>query len=99
MSSRASAVVTTALLFLAVWLVVDGVAGERGWLANRRGRAELSRQRQLLESARAENAQRQELIRRLEAGDPATIEAYARLRGFIHPGEKMFIVRDAKPAR
>ena len=40
-SNRRGSAVTAVLLFLALALVVDGVAGERGWLANRRGQQRL----------------------------------------------------------
>jgi cell division protein FtsB len=94
-SSRASSAVTVALLFLAGWLVVDGVAGERGWLANRRNREQVERQQAALDRVKLENEQRLDLIRRLQAGDPPTYEDFARRVGFIHPGEKLFVVRDA----
>jgi cell division protein FtsB len=94
-SSRASSAVTVVLLFLAGWLVVDGVAGERGWLANRRSREQVERQQTAVNQVKWENEQRLDLIRRLQAGDPATYEDFARRVGFIRPGEKLFVVRDA----
>jgi cell division protein FtsB len=95
-SSRRSSAVTAVLLFLALVLVVDGIAGERGWLANRRGQRQVDQARQALDQVKWENARRRDLIERLRAADPATIEEIARReRGFIRPGETLFIVRDA----
>jgi len=99
-SIRRSTAVTAVLIFFVLWLVVDGVAGERGWLANRRGRVQLQQQQQALYRVQWENQQRRDLIKRLQAEDPATIEEIARReRGFIRPGETLFIVRDAPRAR
>ncbi len=89
-------IVTTALLILSAIFVLDGVAGERGWLANRRARIEYGREAQALESARWRNALLREEIRRLQ-GDPAFIEELARRDlGLIKPGETVFIIRDRK---
>jgi len=94
-SSRRHSAVTAILFVLAAWLVVDAIAGERGWLANRRARVQLEQQQQALDRVRWENASRRDLIRRLQNEDPATIEEIARReRGFIKPGEKLFIIRD-----
>jgi cell division protein FtsB len=95
-SNRRSVAVAAVLLFLALILVVDGIAGERGWLVNRRGQRELEQAQQALDQVKWENARRRDLIERLRSADPATIEEIARReRGFIRPGEKLFIVRDA----
>jgi cell division protein FtsB len=94
-SNRRSPAVTAVLLFLALGLVVDGIAGDRGWLANRRSHERLVRAEQALYEARLENARLCDLARRLKTKDPATIEEIARReRGFIKPGEKLFIIRD-----
>lgn len=86
--------VTTLLLVASAVLVLDGVAGERGWLANRRARLEYAREARALESARWRNALLREEIRRLQ-GDPAFIEELARRDlGLIRPGETVFIFRN-----
>lgn len=88
--------VTTALLILSAVFVLDGVAGERGWLANRRAHLEYDREAQALEAARWRNALLREEIRRLQR-DPAFIEELARRDlGLIKPGETVFIFRDKK---
>jgi len=51
-----------------------------------------------LERSRAENAQLREQARELRE-DPSAIEAIARRElGLIRPGEKLFIIKDVKPA-
>jgi cell division protein FtsB len=93
--------VTYVLLFVALALVLDGIAGERGWFANRRDRQQLDQAEQELEATRRENAELRDLAHRLQSQDPITIEDLARRElGFIRPGEKVFIVRDVpKPTR
>jgi len=96
-SRRRSSVVMAGLLFLALGLFVDGVAGERGWLANRRGEQQLLEAQDRLNALKWRNYDRRQLIDRLKAKDPATIEELARReRGFIKPGERLFIVRDVE---
>ncbi|MBP1634970.1 MAG: cell division protein FtsB [Acidobacteria bacterium] len=85
---------TTALLVLSAILLLDGVAGERGWLANRRARIEYEREAQALDAARRRNDALREEIRRLKS-DPAFIEELARRDlGLIKPGETVFIIKD-----
>jgi cell division protein FtsB len=80
----------------AMALVVDGIAGERGWVANRRDRQMLEQAERQLQEKRLENARIRDLARRLRDQDPATIEDIARRDlGYIAPGETVFIVRDA----
>ena len=99
-SSRRGSAVTAVLLFLALVLVVDGVAGERGWVANRRGQQRLDQAQTELDQVRRENQDLRDLAKRLKDRDPATIEELARRgRGFIRPGEKLFIIRDVPKAQ
>lgn len=100
-AARHRSVLTYVLLFVALVLVLDGVAGERGWIANRRESRRLEQVEQQLAAKRFENAQMLDLIRRLRDQDPATIEELARRDlGFIRPGEKVFTIRDVpKPAK
>jgi cell division protein FtsB len=98
-SSRRRSLVTYALLFLALAMVLDGVAGERGWFANRRDRRQLEQAEMELNAKRRENADLRDLVHRLQVQDPATIEELARRElGFIRPGEKVFIIRDVPKA-
>lgn len=100
-SSRGRSIATYLLLFVALALVLDGVAGERGWFANRRDSRQLEQEELALAAKRQENAELRDLARRLLEKDPATIEEFARRElGYIRPGETVFIVRDApKPTK
>jgi cell division protein FtsB len=100
-SSRGRSIVTYLLLFAALAMVLDGLAGERGWFANRRDRQQLEQAETELNAKRQENADVRDLAHRLQNQDPATIEELARLElGYIRPGEKVFIVRDVpKPTK
>jgi cell division protein FtsB len=100
-AGRGRSVITCILLVFALGLLLDGIAGERGWIANRRDRRQIEEAEQALAAKRLENAALRDLMHRLQQRDPATIEELARTElGFIRPGEKVFIVRDvAKPAR
>jgi cell division protein FtsB len=94
-SERRSSVVTFVLLFLALGLALDGVVGEHGWLANRRGRQQVEQAERELSFVRDRNAGLRDEAVRLREEDPATIEDLARREfGFIRPGERVFIVKD-----
>jgi len=88
---------TIALLFLAAVLILDGLVGERGWLANRRARVEYERELRAVESVRQRNRALREQIERLKSpADPAAIEEIARRELFlVKPGEKIVVVKDA----
>lgn len=100
-SSRRRSIATYVLLFVALALVLDGIAGERGWFANRRDREQLDQAERALAAKRQENADLRDLARRLADRDPATIEELARRElGYIRPGETVFVLRDApKPTK
>lgn len=87
------------LLLIAVVLVVDGIAGERGWLANRRAAAQLQAAQDALKQAKARNAALRDEVRRFDPPDQAAIEEAARRQlGLMKPGEKLFILRDTNKA-
>ena len=93
--SRRRPILTYLLLFTALALVLDGIAGERGWFSNRRDREQLDQAETALAVKRQENAQLRDLARRLNAQDPDTIEELARRElGYVRPGETLFIIRD-----
>lgn len=100
-SSRGRSIATYVFLFVALALVLDGIAGDRGWFANRRDRAQLDQAESALAAKRQENAELRDLAHRLRTQDPATIEELARRElGYIHPGETVFIIRDVpKPSK
>ena len=87
----------TYVLFFVGWvMVVDAFAGENGLSALIRARRQFWALEGSLAVTRSENVRLREDARRLR-GDPATIEAVARRElGLIRPGERLFIVRDAR---
>lgn len=88
-----------ALVAVTVVLLVDAVVGEKGLLALLQARKQFAAVERALEQSRDDNASLRTAARRLRE-DPTAIEALARKElGLIKPGEKVFIVRDAAPAR
>jgi len=83
-----------AIIFVTLALVVDVIAGEKGWLALLKARREYAALEQSLESTRTENADLREKARRLDE-DPNAVEEQARRElGYIKPGELLFIIKD-----
>jgi cell division protein FtsB len=92
---RRRSIAMLVLLLFALVLIIDAVAGERGWLANRRAAAQYRAAQQALDEARARNAALRDEVQRLRRPDPGAIEEAARRQlGLMKPGEKLFIVRD-----
>src|SRR5674476_1234207 len=88
---RRRSVITYVLLFFALALVLDGVAGERGWITNRRDRRQLEQARHEAQKRHIQNGALREGAQRRRGAAPATMEARAqRKRGFTKPGEKLF---------
>jgi cell division protein FtsB len=86
------------LLFAASLIIVDGLVGERGWLAMLRARHEYDELSSTIAKQRLENTRLRDEARRLK-DDPAAIEEIARRDlGLIRPGEKVFIVKDVPQA-
>jgi cell division protein FtsB len=79
-------------------LIVDALVGDRGFLAMLKARQQYRTLEASLARSRSENAQLRAQARDLRE-DPAAIEEIARRElGLIRPGEKLFIIRDVKPA-
>ena len=79
-------------------LVIDALVGDKGLLAMLQARQDYRDLEQSLAEVRAENADLREEARRLRE-DPTAIEEIARRElGLIKPGEKLFIVKDVRPA-
>jgi cell division protein FtsB len=94
---QARRLVRLLVLFAAIVLIVDGVIGERGYMAVQRSRRQDAELSAALARQRSENARLREEARRLR-DDPAAIEELARRElGLIRPGEKVFIIKDLKP--
>lgn len=87
------------LVFVGCVLLAVALVGEKGLMAMLRARADYQALQQSLAAIEAENEQLREEARRLSE-DPAAIEDLARRElGLIRPGEKLFIIRDARPPR
>jgi cell division protein FtsB len=87
------------VLFVASVFVVDGLVGDRGLLATMRARREYDTAAAAVARQREENARLREEARRLRE-DPDAIEEIARRElGLIRRGEKVFIIKDAPPAK
>ena len=100
-SRRASGrtILHTVLFLVAAVIVLDALAGDRGLLAMLRVRREYQELAATVARARAENTRLAEQARRL-LEDPAAVEEVARRElGLIKPGEKVFIIKDAKPPK
>ena len=84
--------------FIAI-IVLDALVGDRGLMATLRARREYHELADTIARQRAENARLADQARRLRE-DPRTIEEVARRElGLIKPGEKVFIVKDIRPAK
>jgi cell division protein FtsB len=83
---------------LALILVVESLFGSRGLNAMLDARRQYQAIAADVERLRAENLRLRSEAKRLRE-DPAAIEEAARRDlGYAAPGEKVFIIRDAKPA-
>ena len=83
-----------ALILVALVIILDALAGDRGLLAMLRVRGQYTALAATLARERAENARLAEQARRLRE-DPTAVEEVARRElGLIKPGEKVFIIKD-----
>ena len=95
---RRGRVVRYLVLAVGCVLIIDALVGDRGLLAMLKARQQYRTLEAKLARSRAENAQLRDEARRLRE-DPDAIEEIARRDlGLIRPGEKLFIVKDVKPA-
>ena len=86
------------IVFVSCVLVVDAIVGEKGLLATLEARRQYQALEESVARARSENARLREEARRLRE-DPVTIEEIARRElGLMKPGERLFIVKDLRPA-
>ena len=84
------------LAFAGCVVMLNSLVGDKGVLQMLKKRQELQRLDQALAAAQAENAILRIEVQRLKS-DPAAIEDLARRNlDLIKPGEKMFIIRDAR---
>jgi cell division protein FtsB len=95
---RRGRVVRYLVLAVGCVLIVDALVGDRGFLAMLKARKQYQTLETALARSKTENAQLREQARQLRE-DPEAIEEIARRElGLIRPGEKLFIVKDVKPA-
>jgi len=95
---RRSRLVRYLIVAVGCVLIIDALVGDRGFLAMLKARQQYRTLETALARSRTENAQLREEARELRE-DPKAIEAIARRElGLIRPGEKLFIVKDARPA-
>ena len=86
------------LAIFALILIVESLFGSRGLSAMFQARKDYAAAAADLARLRAENARLRAEAERLR-DDPAAIEEAARRDlGYIAPGEKLFIITDARPA-
>jgi cell division protein FtsB len=95
---RVRRLVQLGLILLGVTLVVESLFGTRGLSALLEARRQHAAVTSDLERRRAENARLRLDARRLRDDPTAIEEAARRDLGYIAPGEKVFIVKDVKPA-
>jgi cell division protein FtsB len=86
------------LILLGATLVVESLFGTRGLSALLEARRQHTAVSSDLERLRSENARLRSDARRLREDPEAIEEAARRDLGYIAPGEKVFIVKDVRPA-
>lgn len=96
--SRVSRLIQIGLALAALTLVVESLFGARGLSAMMQARREYAVLANDLDRIRAENQRLQAEARRLREDPTAIEEAARRDLGFMAPGEKVFILHDARPA-
>ena len=95
--ARTRRIVQLLLVCVAIVVLVDALVGDRGLVAMLRARHDHDELAAAISRQRAENARLRDEARQLR-NDPATIEEIARRElGLIHPGEKVFIIKDVTP--
>jgi cell division protein FtsB len=96
---RGRRVVQYGLVFLGCLLFLDALVGEKGLVENLKARQEFQALGRSLARLKGENERLQQDVELLRK-DPTTIEDVARRElGMMKPGEKLFIIRDAEPAK
>lgn len=90
-------VVRLAFLIVAVVLVIDALFGDKGLFKTIRVRREYRDLSASIARLRNENARMRDEARRLREDAGAIEEVARRELGLIKPGEKVFIVKDARP--
>ncbi len=96
-ASRVSRLIQIGLALAALTLVVETLFGARGLSAMMQARREYAVLANDLDRIRIENQRLQAEAKRLREDPTAIEEAARRDLGYMAPGEKVFILHDAKP--
>jgi cell division protein FtsB len=97
-SSRISRFIQLGLALAALTLVIESLFGTRGLSAMIQARRDYGALSNDLERLRSENQHLRIQSQRLREDPSAIEEAARRDLGYMAPGEKVFIIHDAKPA-
>ena len=96
---RGRRIVQYGLFFLGCLLFLDALVGEKGFVENLKARQQFQAIERSLGRLRDDNQQLRKDVELLRV-DPDTIEGIARRElGLMKPGEKLFIIKDADPAK
>ena len=96
---RGRRLVQYGLLFLGCLLFLDALVGEKGLVENLKARQQFQAIERSLTRLKGDNERLRKDVELLKS-DPDTIEGVARRElGLMKPGEKLFIVKDADPAK
>ena len=96
---RGRRLVQYGLLFLGCLLFLDALVGEKGFVQNLKARQQFQAIERSLGRLKDDNTRLRKEVELLRT-DPDTIEGIARRElGLMKPGEKLFIIRDADPAK
>ena len=96
---RGRRLVQYGLLFLGCLLFLDALVGEKGFVENLKARQQYQALERSLGRLKGDNERLRKDVDLLRK-DPDTIEGVARKElGLMKPGEKLFIIKDADPAK
>ena len=96
---RGRRLVQYGLLFLGCLLFLDALVGEKGLVENLKARQQFQAIERSLARLKGDNERLRKDAELLKK-DPDTIEGVARRElGLMKPGEKLFIIKDADPAK
>ena len=97
-SARAGRYVQMGIAVVAVVLVIESLFGSRGLSAMFDARRQYESASAELDKLRSENNHLRVEVKRLRDDPDAIEDAARRDLGYLAPGEKVFIIRDARPA-
>lgn len=96
--ARRRQILTYALCFGAFVLFVNALVGDNGYLATLRADRDRAALQESLNKVQGDNRQLEHQIQRMKT-DPSALEEEARKNlNLIKPGEKLIIIKNAKPA-